>query len=422
MPTTINEAFKKGAMRAEYEGKPAMVLPVDASLAAEIDQEKIKQGVSAGQMLLSWNEGEKRHGTVINADARTDVTFLIKRNDGSDLRVGAENMANAVIALVRAEKSARENAVAVAEANEKAREDYTAAIERGDTPAEPVDQDPEFGEDAFARIAGLVTCVKESQLAIKADPLADIAAKAAADGFTGKLRDATRSTLTAAEQAKADEARALRSEIAMLNADHKDAANAVMPSEYEGDGEAARELMADMPHDPTGISAAQQSAMAANGDMGLVRRLFSVATTTPVMAVQKAALSHTGFSTYAQKLAKFENKEASEAILPRMSAVTKDAMEGYNWKGKIYTKDGADILLMRDEYAAFAYAWDSESRVAELNVEATVLQNLTQEDVPSEDDLEDLRAAVAELRHDNGAEVNFDWDDEPEDEPEVFDA
>lgn len=411
MPKTINDAFKTLAIRAEYKGMPAMILPVDGELAGDLEQEKIKQGVKPGQMLLSWNDGSGRNGKVINADARTEIAILVKRNDGTDLRVEAERMTDATLELLGAEKEAREDAVRVSEANEKAQQDYQDAIARGETIAEPEAVSAEFAEDAFARIKGLVACVKASQLEIKADPFSDIAAKASADIFTSKLREATRDELTVAEKAKLEEARTLRAEIALLNPEHKDAAESVMPAPYEGDREAARDLMSAMPHDPDGISAAQNSAMAANNDMNLVVRLFSVATTTEVMSLEKRALSHAGFSTFAQELAKHEDQAAGQAILPRMAAVTKDAMEGYKWQGKIYSKDGADILLMRDEYAAFAYAWDSESRVGELNLEQTVLQQMDKDSVPGDAELEELRATLADLRHDNGAEINFDFDE-----------
>ena len=419
MPT-INEAFKTHGIRAEFEGMPAMVVPVTTEFAADLDQGKIKQGVEGGQMLLSWNDGEKRNGKVINADARTDVAFLIKRNDGSDYRISASSMTDAVLTGLRAKKAAEENARAVAEANEKARTEYEEARDRGDAVVEPVVQEPEFGEGAFDKLAGLVACVKEAQLAIKADDFADINAKANADAVTAKLRELTRDDLSAPDKAKVQEARQLKAEIAMLNPEHAEAAAAVMPSAYEGDSEAAHELMNSFAHDPEGISSAQQSAMSRNPDMNLVTRLFSVATTTPAMQVEKRPLSHTGFKTIAQELAKHENKAASEAILPRMAAVTADAMEGYKWQGKVYTKDGADVLLMRDEYAAFVYAWDEESRVGEIDIAATVLAGMSQADVPSDEELDALKATLAELRHDNGAEVNFDWDDEPEED--VFEA
>ncbi len=421
MSISIKEAFMSRGIRAEFEGKPATIVPVTAETVGDFDQSEFKRGVAAGQLLLSWNDGAKRNGKIIDADARSDLTFLVGRGDGTDLRVPATRMTDAVLFLLRAERDARENAAAVDRANEEAREIHRAAIDRGERSEEPEIRQPEFPADAFDRIGDLVSCVKESQLAIKADVIADIDAKASADAFTAKLREATRDPLNASERAKAEEAMALKAEIAMLNADHPDAAEAVMPIAYEGDGEAAREVMAGLPDDPDDISAARISAMAANPDMDLARRLFSVATTTPTMEIECRALSHAGFRTCAQELSKDENREASDAILPRMAAVTGDAMESYKWQGKIYTKDGADILLMRDEYAAFAYAWDSASRVGEIDPRETVLRTFGRDDVPSEGRLEHLRSTLAGLRHDNGAEINFDWEDAPE-EGAAFEA
>jgi hypothetical protein len=421
MPISINEAFKAHGIRAEFEGNPAMVVPVTPAIAEDLDQGKIKQGVAPGQMLLSWNDGTSRNGKVINSDASTDINLLIKRRDGSDKHINAQSMTSATLEVLRTRIAHREDAARVEEANRKAQEEHQEALERGENPAEPEARETEFSDEAFKGLDGLVSCVRTAQLAIKNDSFADISAKAGADAFTAKLRDLTRDELTGAEKAKALEARRLKGEIAMLNPEHPEAAATVMPEAYEGDGEAAREVMDALPHDPEGISSAQRSAMAQNPDMGLVQRLFSVATTTPAMSTEKRALSHTGFKTFAQELAKSENKEATDTILPRMAQVLADAMEGYKWQGKIYSKDGADILLMRDEYAAFAYAWDSASRVGAIDVEAAVLTNLTQADVPSEDELEELRKTVDNLRHDNGAEVNFDWDEDLEEEA-VFDA
>lgn len=412
--TTISEAMSQNGMRAIYKTHAALVLPVSAALADSIDQSKIKTGVEAGQMLLTWTDGEKRPGNVINSDAKTDITFIVTRNDGTDASVDGTDMKSAVLALLQMKKRADEDTIRVAAANVELQVAYDDAVGRGETAAEPVMAVPEFPENAFDKVNGLVACVKERQIAIRADEFADITAKANADTFTGNLRKLTRSSLTAADQAKAEDARQIKAEIALLNPNHADAAAALMPAPYEGDSKAASDMLMALPQDPGGISAAQRSAMGSNRDFDLVKRLFSVATTTDAYQIGAVALSHTGFQTIAQELAKFENKDAGEAILPRMAAVTKDAMEAYAWQGKIYTKDGADILLMRDQYAAFAYTWDVESRVAEINVEATVLRNLTQDDVPSDDELTELRETLVALRFDNGADVNFDWDDEPE--------
>lgn len=420
MPT-INEAFKTHGIRAEFEGMPAMVVPVTPELAETLDQEKVKKPAISGNMLLSWNNGDERKGLVINSLAANDINLLIKRQDGSDKKVNANSMTDAALRALRLRNAHREDVAQVEAANAKAQEEYQEAVDRGENPAEPEERKTEFTDASFKGIDGLATCLRSVMIGIKEDVLSDIKVKGKADSFLGEMRELTRDELTSSDKAKALEARRLKAEIAMLAPEHEKASATIMPAAYEGDGEAARDLMDAMPHDPEGLSAAQQSVMAQAGNIALVNRLFSVATTTPVMAVEKRALSHTGFATFAQNLAKYENKDASEMVLPRMAAVTGDAMEAYKWQGKIYTKDGADILLMRDEYAAFAYAWDTESRVGDINIEASVLTNLTQADVPTEEELEELKEIHEALKFDNGAEVNFDWDDEPEEE-DVFEA
>ncbi|MCW3783573.1 hypothetical protein [Defluviimonas salinarum] len=416
MPTSLRDAFANLGLRAEYKGQPALLLPVTDELAGDLDAASIRQGVAGGQMLVSWNDGERRNGAVIDAGAKNDIYIFVRRTDGSDLRIAAGDMMDATLSVLGARNTARDNAAKVAEANAKARADYEAARGRGETPAEPEDRQPVFAENAFDRVPGFVACVLSAVEAARSDDLATEKEISELNTFMASLRELTRDELTSAERARADEAARLRAEIAMLAPGHAEARGARMPAAYEGDGEAARDLMESLPSDPNGLTAAQSSIMARSGNMDLARRLFSVATTTPLMQIERRALSHTGFKTFAQELARHENKAAGEAILPRIRAVTADGMPGYEdqWRGKIYTKDGADILLMRDRVAAYAYAWDSASRIAEINVDAALLRNFTAEDVPSEADLEALRAIKADLRHDNGAEVDFDWDDEDE--------
>lgn len=420
---SITAALKAHGLRAEYQGHPAMVLPVTAELAGRIDRSQPRQGVEAGQMIATWNDGEKRNGTVLNGDAANDLSILVKRNDGTDLRINAGNAFDAAIGVLRARNGARENAAAVVKANEAAQTAYERALERGEQVQAPEMREPEFAADAFDEPSRLAIFAREIAAGIKADAFSDITAKAKSDRFVANLTELDRDTLTVEQRGKIDVARKLRAEIFLLSPAHPDAATAVLPPAYEGDGEAARELRAALPYDPEGISAAQQSAMAMNPDMNLVTRLFSVATTTPIMQIgaMKMALSHAGFKRIAQDLAKHENTEHGPAVIARMTAVTKDAMATYDWEGKLYTKDGADVLLMRDGYAGFAYVWDAESRVNEVNVEETVLMGYSEADIPSDADIERLQTVLADLRHDNGADIDFGWDDEPADEGDVLD-
>ena len=412
----IRDALKDHGIRAEYKGMHAMVLPVDAEMMSRLDQKQIRKsgidGVDAGQMILSWNEDGERRGKVINADANNDIVFLVERNDGTHLRISTKNMANATLELVKAMNGAKNDIAETAARNEEAKKSYKRAKKNGEKDLlKPIPELPAFDISAFEPVSGLVSCMKESRKAIKKDRLSDISTKANADTFSARLRDATRDDLTDKERRAAEEACNLRAEIHALNPEHPDAVAAIIPPPYKGNGEAARNMMNALP-DAEGISQETYIAMA-NVPMtpALFQRLFSVSTTTPPSSIERRGLSHADFMTYGQELAKYINQDASDAILPRMAAVVKDTMEHYRWKGTIFSKDGADILLMRDEYGAYCYTWDSDSRIDEINVEEAVLAQLTQDDVPSDKVLEDLRQTLSVLRFDSGAEVDFKWDD-----------
>ena len=245
MLTSIADAFRMRGIRAEYQGMPAMILPITAALADELDQTGIRQGVRGDQMLLSWNDGTGRKGKVLDVHARNDLTVLIRRNEGSDLRVRADRMPDAAIALSRAEKSARESATEADKANDDSLEAYEEAIARNDPVERPAIRLPEFAEDAFSRIGGLVACVRESQLAVKADPFADMAAKARADDFVARLHETSRDEQAADERTRVEESRRLMAEISLLKPDHPDAAPVATPAPYpcRNGGDAARTAM-----------------------------------------------------------------------------------------------------------------------------------------------------------------------------------
>ena len=389
-------------------------------MASRLDQKQIREsgidGVDAGQMIVSWNENGERRGKVINVDAHNDITFLVERNDGTSLRVPATDMSDATLSLTNAQLDARENVAKTNSENKAAKKAYNKAKDNGQKDlVKPEPKKPEFDLAVFKPVGGLITCIRESKQAIKKDRMSDTTTKASADTFSARLRDATRDDLTRTERGAVEEACRLRAEIHALNPEHPDAVAAIIPPPYEGDGEAARNVMAALP-DAEGMSQETYIAMSkVPMTPSLIQRLFSVSTTTPPFAIERRGLSHRDFMTYGQELAKFIDRDASDTILPRMAVVVKDAMENYKWKGTIFSKDGADILLMRDEYGAYCYAWDSESRIDEIDVEQAVLKQLTKNDVPSDKKLDKLRNTVAELRFDSGTDVTFDWDNPEQD-------
>ena len=116
MPTSIADVFRMRSIRAEHQGMSAKILPVTTVQADELDQTGIRQGVCGGQMQLFWNDATGRNGKVFDIHVRNDLTVIIRRNEGSDLRVRADRMPDAAMALLRAEKSALKSSAEVTKA------------------------------------------------------------------------------------------------------------------------------------------------------------------------------------------------------------------------------------------------------------------------------------------------------------------
>lgn len=421
---SINDAFRQHGMRARFQGQPAMVLPITDALAEAVDFSQIRQGAGAGQMLVSWQEDGKRNGTVLNVDAKNDIAIVIPRADANAdaLEVPAANMGKAVLELHERRREAAAAAQRIARENEEAAANHAREVERGNAYPEdaPEAVQPEFAADAFEKVGGLTQCVKEVEARLSTNMFVARERQAEALSFLAKIgRAEAEAGVSAEDKAKIDEARSLRAEIGAVSPMHPDAAGAARPQPYQGNGEAARALADTLPRDPDGITSAQASEMMAGGiNMDLVNRLFSVATSTPPMDLVKIPLSHAGMQAIGQELQKHVDAEATDAIVPRMQRVTTDAMSEYRWEGRVFSKDGADVLLMRDQFAAFAYVWDSESRVQDIAVESALTSRYTAADIPTDEELERLRTTLNDLRFDNGNVIDFDWDDEPEEDAE----
>ncbi len=408
MPLTIREAFAAHALRAEYESQPAMVLPVTDRIAANLaDGALPDQDVEPGQLLVAWNENGARRGKVLEQNAGNDVVFLIPRSDGTDVRVPASSLRSAALRLIgMAREDVRDRRDALAE-NDAAQEAFDAAVERGETPEPVVPRIPAFADGAFDRVDDVIRCVDAGIARTLDDPFADIVAKSAALAARYDMGRANANVLTPEQMERITTARALREEIGALQPEHPQAlAPAGQP--YRGEGKAKNSVDA-MDISGQGFSAAQMSAVA--GNPVLVREVFSVLTTTPAQDLVAKHLDATGFASVVQDLARHAENDWSVDALASVGAVLADRMPGYRFDTRMYTKDDTDILLVRDHAGAYLYAWDRESRVAEINVNDRILSTYSEADVPGDDDLHALRIAVREMRHDNGAEIDFAWGD-----------
>lgn len=407
MPLTIKTAFAENAMRAEFRGSPAKVLPLNTDLMAQFDAaglaEAVGRNVQAGNLLVGWMDGAERRGMVLNPNAQNDLTFLVPLTAGGDERVPAGNLQRAAVQLFEMAQDSVRDHVRVAEENQRLQAEHEKALEKDPDASAPELLQPRHPAEAFGRVAGLLSCVEAGINATLEDPFADIVAKSRAYAAQYEIGRANANVLTPEQMSKVTEYRALREEIGGLQPAHELALTPPAAA-YEGDGEAARELLDEIPVG-TGFSAAQMSAMATNPV--IVKEVFGALTTTPAMQLGARMLSAQDREMVLQGLARHEERTWAPEALNRISEILGDRMPGYRFEAQLFSKDDADVLLIRDHVGAYLYSWDTASRVAEINVRDRVLSTYTEADVPSDEQIEAARAALQELRYDNGAEIDF---------------
>lgn len=414
MSQALKTAFANTALRAEFRDNPAKVLPITRDLIDEVGADTLRettgQDVSAGNLMVAWMSDGQRRGMVLNPNAGNEMTFLVERNNGDDARFPASDLQRAAVRMQEANTGAVHERARVAEENDHRQAEHDKLVERGAAHADdaPEPREPEFAEDAFQRVPVLMACVKEGLAASLEDPFMDIAAKSRAYAAQAEIGRVNSAVLSPEEMEKVTTYRALREEIGSLRPDH-DLALTPAEAPYDGDNEAAHEAVADLPVRGGGFSDAQMGALAASEVMS--KEVFGVLTTTPIGDLSANMLSNADYEAVTQELARHEERTWAPDALQRVSDVLADRMPGYRFEARLFQKDDADMLMIRDHAGAYLYAWDSASRVAEVNVQDRVLSTYTPADVPSDEQIDAARTAVQELRYDNGDEIDFFFED-----------
>lgn len=296
----------------------------------------------------------------------------------------------------------------VAEANEGLRAEHQKALAKDPDAVEPEYLKPRYPADAFTRVPGLLSCVEDGIRATLEDPFTDVVAKSQAYAAQYEIGRANANVLSPEQMAKVTEYRALREEIGAIQPAH---VLAMTPpaAAYEGDGEAARELINTLPVRGAGFTAGQMAALA--GNPVISREVFGALTTTPAMEVNARRLSGPEHDLIAQDIGRHEERTWAPEALGRISEILADRLPGYRFQARLFSKDEADVLLVRDHVGAYLYSWDSASRVAEINVRDRVLSTFTEANVPTDEMIDAARVAVQELRYDNGNEIDFFFGD-----------
>ena len=441
MPKTLTEAFREYGIRADYEGDFVTLLPLTAALIEDMGGQAplralVGQDVKPGQLVAHLRKDGVSRGLVLNARAENDLSILIKRNEGDYKRVEAGKVDRAYTALVKMSHDARREARAVAEANEKARADYEAAIERGDRVEAPVPAQPTYAAGAFDFLEQFGQSVREAVGLRAGARVISIAEKVEALSAQMEIGRVNSETLTREEMQRIARERSMREAIGAVNPNHRLALRAA-GEPYTKDPEAARNLMASLPLHRAGIRPTGGASFANAGK--LIQNIFAVMTSTPVNGLQVQPITPASREAISQtlgrnRLASWESDRAgvggtgeghewAQAALARVGQVLGAAMESYEYEAELFSRDGADVLVISDFNGDYIYAWDSDSRVAEFDVEGRILSTYTEADVPSDERLEEVKAALDEVRFEvQDEEINFGWDDEPAaDAPNPFD-
>jgi hypothetical protein len=415
MTKTIREAFTENGIRAEYDGHKATLLPLTAELAGELSTEDmLKANAKAGDFLISWNDEGVRRGRAIDPFARNDLSLVIARSDGSEKRISASDPAeatNTIIRMVRNDTIEREQ---IEKDFVKAGEDFEKAVSRGETVDEPVKATPEYADGAFDRVGGFVDTVKAGLSAtVKNDFISAMEENSSLSNQASILRNQA-VTLSPADLAAATEYREIRQKIGKVQADHA-LALAGTPDAYasEGAGEATALAMEEL-----NVRTGSLDASAVFPDRKMAEEVFKVLTTTPISQLSATPLNPADARRVIQDMSRFSDKDWNEGAKARLNEVFAERMPDYvgRFKTETFSKDEADIFLVADRAGVVMYAWDTASRVNDLDIKNTVLAKLTKDDVPTEEQMTEAREVLAALEHDNGADIDFGWGDDDEDD------
>jgi len=427
MPLDLKTLFKDHGITIEIDGARGAGVPISAELLAQIDvaevNAKTNQRIAAGDMITAVVARDefgqpklddagrpKRQGGYLKLGVDNNLTILVPRSDqqGEFTHVDASNTRRAAAQLIRMEREARYDVKAIAEEHAKALETHAAAVARGEQVEAPEARKPRHEPAVFAKLQGFIASAEAVIASELANGFASQQERKTELMASLEIRNERRNVLSHDEIAKVAEARALREQIATLNPDHPDAIRKVSGA-YAGNGKAAEDAVKAISE---GMSLHFGKGIPASGAIAsLIEPLFATFTTEDVYRVHTTAIDGMARRRFEQEMGRFENDEIADTVRPRVEAVMGERMPGYTCELRFFANKGADMLMVNDLGGARLYVMDSAARTQDLDIEA-LNRAATIDDVPSDERLAELRATVQELTFDNGADIDFTFDDD----------
>lgn len=443
MPVDMKKLFKDHGINIVLDGGKGVGVPVTDEILKGITAEDLKgvtngQNVQAGDMLtatfqndengepkLGANGRPKRAGGYIKLGVDNNLLISIPRAEaGADpYFLNASNTRNAAATLLRMARDARFDVAKIEEEYEEAFAAYNADVTEGVRAEEPVKRTPEFLPETFTRYNTFISAAEAVIAAEVNSAFSSVNERQSELMASLSIRNERRKTLSPEQLEMVAEARSLKEQIAKLNPDHA-LAQRSLTGTYTGDGEASAEAVEALRTGPIGIYFSKgipKMGPAAE----LVDPLVASFTTEKPENVYKAALSGSQRRRFEQELGRFENKEIGDVLKTQIDGVMNERMHHYSCDTKFFTHQGVDMLMVasvqsQESGTVYLYVMDAEARSMGLDIEA-LNRPATEEDVPTDEQLVELRQVLAEVAFDNGDDIVFDDPDAEENDDNVPD-
>ena len=377
----IRSAIRENGINCEFEGQPGKALLVTAAMLNKFpaDADAKYPDVAAGEAIVTYFDSttDKVRGRVVLPGAKNDLTLVIRDKDGDENRIDIGHLTDFPSAI-RAVHDIEDN-VGIKQSN------------------------------ALQNVKDYVGLAFKNVLAKPRLAAPENISAALSFELEGSRRNEAVETQLSAEQLdRITTARALRQTIARINPEHDDALAGV--ANYQSD------YRANALVDGLGVRAMEippQMRAALRADRGLSEEVFGAITTTSISDLTAKIIDPKEFEFIRQELRPGLVRNGFAAVIEnRLKDIFAERMPSYNGMHEIelYTKGGADVMVVKDHVATYVYGWDTDSRKLEIDGKLA----LTEADVPSEEEIERLRDVLADIRYEVGDDLHFDMFDDEE--------
>lgn len=431
MPVDMNALFREHGIPIELDGHRGNAIPFAEPLLANLDRDdlnaKTRQQIVSGDMFVAVMKRDengnfdtddagrpKRSAEYLKLVAENNLVIMVPRTDEKDqfTRIPASNTRSAAASLIRLERETRQEIAENARAHARAMEEYEKARERGENVEPPEQKAARHDPDQFKRYAGFIQAVEAAISSEVTSPFASANERRVELMASLEIRNAMRNNLTSEQMSLIAQAESLREQIARIAPDHPMAEQAIV-APYNGNGEALEEGVKRLGQAGAGHF---NKGVVHSGHAGnLVQHLMATFTRMSPDQIGHCMASSSERRKFEQLMARHEDKEIAASVSERVEAIMSERMPDYTCEVRFFVHQGVDYLMINDVGAPDMmgdrrigiYAADSAARTQDLNIER-LNRVPTEADVPTPEQIADLKSVLAEISFDNGGDLVFE--------------